>query len=278
MEAHRIRIDCPVCNTWSNITVDMPESPSSIIPIMIENGTICEHRFECYVDQNFVVRDAIPVYKVITPVMRQNFLYKKCEFPLHFKINLISFKINIYANIIAYLIKAVFSRKTLSIVMRKKAFLIPSLQYFIDFIFKDSFFYSIKLSEKLYRTRKEDIIIDLDNLSVVKDDENVLRKRALKFEVFLANSFYYENEEPLRAMLILQKEIQKVYSIAKSIEEFITVLKNKKIDILDIIQIIAKKEGIDIKDKIYIDYLVKIVEDYFLIEKLKICSNLGSII
>jgi hypothetical protein len=77
----------------------------------------------------------------------------------------------------------------------------------------------------------------------------------------IVEKFLAESDER-SSLIVLKNEIQKSYSLAEKVIEFINNYKGKEIQSKKIIDYLAKEENVNIKIP-YLRYLLDIVEHYF---------------
>jgi len=180
------------------------------------------------------------------------------------KIDLTIIKLNFSASLLAYLLKSILLKKGIVILSDQK-FLYSHMTNFVDYISSD-------LEEEVnlqiiprenYLENKKDYeeFIVLENNSVIQNEELILEGSDLNVERTIVQRFLSEFDEK-SSIIILKNEIQKAFTLAETLVEYIENFKGEEIQSKDLIDYLSEKR--DIKVKIpYLNFLLDIVENYF---------------
>ena len=266
----KIEIRCPSCGKRGFIEVSeekIKETSRGLLAINVSENIICKHSFVAYIDKNLEVRDCfmadfqieIPVLESAEPEEAEKAFDKE-------KFDLVLVKLNFPATSMAYLLKGLLSKQKLAIINDQK-FLESHLKSFIEYI-SEGLFESIMevIPREIYIENKKnyaDYII-LDENKIIQNEKQIVNNTELNVERTIIQKFLSEIDER-SSIIILRNELEKAYSLAKSIIELINNFEGKELQSKKIIDYLVKKHNIDIKIP-YLNFLLAIVYNYFGVE------------
>jgi hypothetical protein len=132
-------------------------------------------------------------------------------------------KININSEILIYIVHACLFRKNILVSIKKeKAFLIPELVNFIDYIFQKSFTGDILIKTKSqYKKNKQlyEGCIMMEEKDLVNETRKSINSNQLKYENEMIRVFYNGNEG-VTGVLDLKEKLEGIYILARYIYNF----------------------------------------------------------
>ncbi|MGQ4874654.1 MAG: hypothetical protein ACP6IY_11350 [Promethearchaeia archaeon] len=258
-----LKIQCPICNKKGiiSITENIKErSARGLIAIGIKVGSVCQHSFIIYLDNNFAIRD------YFIPDVQINIDQNQDQGVSIENIDLNLIKINLPIEMIIYILYAIFRKKKV-LIISDQYYLYDRIIYFFRYITENSFIpkISIKDTEKDIEKQFKDYLI-LKGTKIIKYFyKNRLDLKKLKEEKKIVQKFF-DTIDVKSALIILKNEIRKVYEIAKSIAEKIKQSEDKEhLRMKNLLEYIKNKYNFSISAN-YLDFILEIVKDYFDIE------------
>lgn len=233
--------------------------------INVSADIVCEHSFIAYIDRNLEVRDCfIADFQIELPELGSTEVAEPEEEFITDKIDLTIIKLNFSASLLAYLLKSIFLKKDI-IILSDQKFLYSHMTNFIDYIssdLKDEVNLKI-IPRETYLENKKDYkeFVVLENNTVIQNEESILEGSDLNVERTIVQRFLSEFDEK-SSIIILKNEIQKGFTLAETLVEYVENFTGEEIQSKDLIDYLSEER--DIKVKIpYLNFLLDIVENYF---------------
>jgi hypothetical protein len=141
--------------------------------------------------------------------------------------------------------------------------MVNNIYKFIEYITLNSFKANILvISGEQYDIYDIKDSIILDGNKIIKDDNDILNAKTLGVERSLVRKFLAEYE-PKPSLIYLQNGLQKAYELSKTVVDIVNNLKKKeKVYSKNVIEEIARIHSVKVQLP-YLDFLYKIVENYF---------------
>ncbi|TXT59136.1 MAG: hypothetical protein BAJALOKI3v1_1120001 [Promethearchaeota archaeon] len=263
----KVSLRCPECGKNGYIEVSEEELSNvsrGLLAVNVSENIICNHSFVAYVDKNLKIRDCFMAdFHIEIPELVSTQTVEAEEISKADKIDLVLIKLNLPATLIAYLLKSILLGQDI-LILNDQAYLYEHIQEFIEYITENSFDANFKIipREDYINNKKEyKNYIILEGNEIVNDKDNILSDKKLNVERTIVEKFLAESDER-SSLIVLKNEIQKSYSLAEKVIEFINNYKGKEIQSKKIIDYLAKEENVNIKIP-YLRYLLDIVEHYF---------------
>ncbi|MBA7591672.1 hypothetical protein ES708_33832 [subsurface metagenome] len=151
---------------------------------------------------------------------------------------------------------------------------------FFDYITRNSFETElVVISEDQYNSESYNDYIVFNRKDVIKDDDGIIDVKKLGVERALVQKFF-EEYEPIPSLIYLQNGLQKAYELSETIADIVKGLKKKEqVYSKKIIKDLSKIHNVKIQ-LTYLNFLFKIVENYFKIEvpkSSKVSNFLGTL-
>lgn len=266
----KVQLRCPECEKNGYIEVSKQELKNvsrGLLAVNISEEIICKHSFVAYLDKNLNVRDCfIADFHIEIPEMVSTEAVEAEEISKADKIDLVLIKLNMPASLIAYLLKGILLGQKI-LILNDQNYLYDHIREFINYITQNSFNTNFKIiprEEYINNKKQYKNYIILERNEIVNDKEEVLSEKKLNVERTVVEKFLAETDER-SSLIVLKNEIQKAYTLADKIIEFINNFKGKEIQSKKIIDYLSKEENIDIKIP-YLRFLLDIVEYYFKVD------------
>jgi hypothetical protein len=263
----KVSLRCPECGENGYIEVSEEELSNvsrGLLAVNVSEEIICKHSFVAYVDKNLKIRDCFMAdFHIEIPELVSTQTVEAEEISKADKIDLVLIKLNLPATLIAYLLKSILLGQEI-LILNDQNYLYEHIQEFIEYITENSFDTNFKIipREDYINNKKEyKNYVILEGNEIVNDKDNLLSDNKLNVERTIVEKFLAESDER-SSLIVLKNEIQKSYSLAEKIIEFINSYEGKEIQSKKIIDYLAKEENINIKIP-YLRYLLDIVEHYF---------------
>ncbi|MBD3211003.1 MAG: hypothetical protein GF311_00200 [Candidatus Lokiarchaeota archaeon] len=263
----KVSLRCPECGENGYIEVSEEELSNvsrGLLAVNVSEEIICKHSFVAYVDKNLKIRDCFMAdFHIEIPELVSTQTVEAEEISKADKIDLVLIKLNLPATLIAYLLKSILLGQEI-LILNDQNYLYEHIQEFIEYITENSFDTNFKIipREDYINNKKEyKNYVILEGNEIVNDKDNLLSDNKLNVERTIVEKFLAESDER-SSLIVLKNEIQKSYSLAEKIIEFINSYEGKEIQSKKIIDFLAKEENINIKIP-YLRYLLDIVEHYF---------------
>jgi len=266
----KIIIQCPSCKNKGHIDVSEEQLRNvkrGLLAINIPQGNVCEHTFITYLDKNLVIRDyfiADYQFQVVLPEIEALEEKKDVIIPEQYLTNLNLVKLNVSANLMAYLLKSIFIKKKI-LLLSEDSFLNNIILNFFEYLTQDTFDIDITfLSDEQYKqeSKKYKEYMVFDGTKIIRNVNKSINLKKLTIEKQIVQKFISEIDLN-SSLLYLKNDIQKVYFLAKSIVDIINnQYKNEKINILKINKNLEESHNTKINN-LYLEFLVEIVKNYF---------------
>lgn len=262
----KLEVRCPSCSNRGYIEVpeeEVVKAARGVFAVNVLEGVICEHSFVAYVDKNFAVRDTfIADFQLELPdiVPEQEIGPEIAEQLDLIDISLI--KLNFSASLLTHVIRALLFKKKIFLLFNQ-SYMVNNIYKFIEYITLNSFKANILvISGEQYDIYDIKDSIILDGNKIIKDDNDILNAKTLGIERSLVRKFLAEYE-PKPSLIYLQNGLQKAYELSKTVVDIVNNLKKKeKVYSKNVIEEIARIHIVKVQLP-YLDFLYKIVENYF---------------
>ncbi|MFX0073601.1 MAG: hypothetical protein ACFFAO_21190 [Candidatus Hermodarchaeota archaeon] len=267
----KILIRCPACKKTGFINVG-EESFKNVIrgllAVNIESKTICEHSFIVYLDRNFKLRDYfIADFKINIPEVTPLSDKKEISVPSSEIIDLDLIKLNISAILLTYVVKSILFKKKIILILEDD-FLYRHIINFFEYITQDTFEYDLSLiSKEEYNNNKKNYkdYMVFEGSRIVNNVNNTIQPKKLKVEKKIVQNFLTESQLST-SLILLKNEFRKTYVLSKTIVDFIdSHTDEEKINATKILENLEKTHNIKV-DRLYLNYLIEIVNNYFKIK------------
>ena len=269
----KVRIECPSCSEYKyiDITEDISEKNENsrgVFAINFSKHQICDHSFLAYVDRNWAVRDYfIADFQVKLPKLDKIDKFDIIV-PENETIDFYLIKINLNANVFTYILKSIFHKKKIAIILDDLRYVTrikDDIFNFFKFLTQDSFNTDISIINKeIYNKElkkyKKHIVFEGNEIRR-KNKINIDPKK-LKIEKKIVHQFMF-GSDLTTSLIFLKNEIKKAYFLSTLIVDFIRDFQKKgKVNILKILEYIENLQNIKISSP-YLDFLLEIVKNYF---------------
>ena len=264
----QIQIRCPSCHKNGIIEIDdnaLKNVTRGLLAIYVNTQMVCEHSFITYVDRNLKIRDYfIADFQFEIPQAVSIEKIKEEGIPESEKLNIGLIKLNLPAILITYILKSIFLKKKILIILEEE-FLYGHIINFFKYITQGAFITDISLISKEGYEQKSKNYKDymvFDGIEIIKNIKKAINPKKITIEKQIIHKFFINNDMN-SSLILLRNDIQKAYTFSKSIVEIInSQKKNEKINILKISK--ELEEMYDIKlNSMYLDFLIEIVKNYF---------------
>ncbi|TKJ26765.1 MAG: hypothetical protein CEE42_04095 [Promethearchaeota archaeon Loki_b31] len=279
----KIEVRCPSCAGRGFIEVSeekVGKVERGVFAVNVSEGIICEHSFVAYIDKNFMVRDTfITDFQLEVPdIIPKKSIEPKASAQLD-SINVSLIKLNLSASLIAYIIRAILHKRKIVLIF-DQLFMFDDVRRFFDYITRNSFETElVVISEDQYNSESYNDYIVFNRKDVIKDDDGIIDVKKLGVERALVQKFF-EEYEPIPSLIYLQNGLQKAYELSETIADIVKGLKKKEqVYSKKIIKDLSKIHNVKIQ-LTYLNFLFKIVENYFKIEvpkSSKVSNFLGTL-
>ncbi|MBA7662570.1 hypothetical protein ES703_70599 [subsurface metagenome] len=279
----KIEVRCPSCAGRGFIEVSeekVGKVERGVFAVNVSEGIICEHSFVAYIDKNFTVRDTfITDFQLEVPdIIPKKSIEPKASAQLD-SINVSLIKLNLSASLIAYIIRAILHKRKIVLIF-DQLFMFDDVRRFFDYITRNSFETElVVISEDQYNSQSYNDYIVFNRKDVIKDDDGIMDVKKLGVERALVQKFF-EEYEPIPSLIYLQNGLQKAYELSETIADIVKGLKKKEqVYSKKIIKDLSKIHNVKIQ-LTYLNFLFKIVENYFKIEvpkSSKVSNFLGTL-
>ncbi|MBN1214585.1 MAG: hypothetical protein JXA99_04000 [Candidatus Lokiarchaeota archaeon] len=263
----KVEVRCPSCEKIGFIKISEDKFANinrGLLAINIAEKLICEHSFIVYVDKNLIVRDCfIADFHIKIPELDTSEELNDNALLDVNKIDLVILRLNFSASIFAYILRCLFLKKKM-VFISKETFLFKHLKSLIKYITLNNFDYSIEIihTDDFFKNMdKYSEYIILEGNKIIQDKDKIINPKDLKVERTIIQKFLSENDK-LSSILILRKEIETSYRLAKSVVDFVNTYKGKEIQSKEIIDHLFREFKIEVTIG-YLDYIIKIVENAF---------------
>lgn len=241
----------------------MEKATRGVFAVNVSEGITCEHSFVAYIDKNLTIRDTfIADFQLELPEIISQQVKEPETSPQLESIDVSLIKLNLTASLLVNIIRAIFFRKMVLILIEQK-FMVDQIHNFFDYITKNSFETSILVkSEEQYQPESFKDYIVLKNNQILQDNDDILNPKKISIERTIVRKFLGEYEL-IPSITYLQNGIQKSYELSKTIVERVKNLKKKQTLIsIKVIEEIANVHNVKIQLP-YLEFLYEIVENYF---------------
>ena len=221
-----VKLRCPICKKLGYIKIvgNSQVKSNGLITVNVSKDLICEHTFIAYIDGNLVARDCVVAdFCVDSNDISPNQEIKKVEEEQENLIDASIIKYNIPLPTLAYILKAVFYKKKIALVL-EETYLYDKILNFFTFITQDNFKIDISIMSKDDYTPYINLIDDyivLDRISIIRDKNKILNSKNLLKEKKIIAKFIDERDSIMSA-IILKNELNKIYSYVTKIVEIIS--------------------------------------------------------
>ena len=262
----KLEVRCPSCSNRGYIEVpeeEVVKAARGVFAVNVLEGVICEHSFVAYVDKNFAVRDTfIADFQLELPdIVPEQEIGPDIAQQLDL-IDISLIKLNFSASLLTHVIRALLFKKKIFLLFNQ-SYMVDNIYKFIEYITLNSFKANILvISGEQYDIYDIKDSIILDGNKIIKDDNDILNAKTLGVERSLVRKFLAEYE-PKPSLIYLQNGLQKAYELSKTVVDIVNNLKKKeKVYSKNVIDEIARLHDVRIQLP-YLDFLYKIVENYF---------------
>ena len=262
----KLEVRCPSCSNRGYIEVpeeEVVKAARGVFAVNVLEGVICEHSFVAYVDKNFAVRDTfIADFQLELPdIVPEQEIGPEIAQQLDL-IDISLIKLNFSASLLTHVIRALLFKKKIFLLFNQ-SYMVNNIYKFIEYITLNSFKANILvISGEQYDIYDIKDSIILDGNKIIKDDNDILNAKTLGVERSLVRKFLAEYE-PKPSLIYLQNGLQKAYELSKTVVDIVNNLKKKeKVYSKNVIEEIAKIHSVKVQLP-YLDFLYKIVENYF---------------
>jgi hypothetical protein len=262
----KLEVRCPSCSNRGYIEVPEEEvikAARGVFAVNVMEGVICEHSFVAYVDKNFAVRDTfIADFQLELPdIVPEQEIGPEIAQQLDL-IDISLIKLNFSASLLTHVIRALLFKKKIFLLFNQ-SYMVNNIYKFIEYITLNSFKANILvISGEQYDIYDIKDSIILDGNKIIKDDNDILNAKTLGVERSLVRKFLAEYE-PKPSLIYLQNGLQKAYELSKTVVDIVNNLKKKeKVYSKNVIEEIARIHYVKVQLP-YLDFLYKIVENYF---------------
>lgn len=261
-------IQCPICQKKGKL--DVPEellknAERGLLAINISEDIICEHSFMAYVDKNLAVRDYfVADFKVEIPQLSTIEKVQHTTIPEKDIKEMDLIKLYLHAISIAYLMKSILIKQKIVLIFEQK-FLYNHIFNFVNYITQDSFEVNLlimTMEEYNANKKKYKDAFVINSTNVIRNPKKINLKK-LNVEKQIIKDFLSRIDLNY-AYIVLKNEFQKAYELSKSMVSLIEEERKTKktFNILEIKLNVEKEYNIKI-NKLYLNFLIEIIEKYF---------------
>ncbi len=262
----KIQVQCPKCSKIGYINVgdeNLENIETGLLAIEIAKNFICEHFFVVYIDKNGDVRNYCMAdfqLEVKQSVKEGHQLDQQIE-----DLDLFLIKINIFPQILTYMIKAIVLRKSI-LIITKDSLLDKHIVKFFDYITQDSFELNLTVIT-IEKYKKMEVNNDFD---IIFQGNKIIRNKSSQFsleeldtEESIVQKFLQE-EDLTTGLVVLKNELTKLFEVAKFIIQLIKEKeeRKKKINPKKVVKQIDKNYNLTLSTK-YLDLVYSIIQNYF---------------
>ncbi len=247
-----ILIRCPTCSIQDRISIEeesVKDVKRGLLAVNIEKDMICGHSFIVYIDKNLHVRNYfVADFQISVPEKAQELDINVNAETLSNLIDVALLKMKITPTSLTYIIRAIFFKKKIVLIIEED-FLKWHIDNFFKFITKNSFDVDISIILDVNyqdKNREYNNYVIIRNNEIIKDDDNIINPKHLKFEKRIIEKFYEENDA-MSSLIILKNEIFRVFDDSINIGDLIkNILKLINIEEdVNRSEIITSKKTID---------------------------------
>lgn len=264
-----IAIKCPLCSKKGVISIEedlIKNSSRGLLSVHIANDIICKHTFTAYIDKNLQVRDYFFVdFSVKLPEISLIENLEQQSVPIKEIIDVDLIKLNIPAITLTYIIKSIFLKQKIVLISNQE-FLYHHIEKFFEYITQNSFEMDFSLiNSDDYKNNKKsykDAMV-FDSNKIIRNNKNLINPKKLDIEKKIVERFYSESQLGY-SYIVLKNEIFKAYELSKQIIQEIEGVKKSgnQPNILTIQNEVEKVYKAKI-DKLYLKFLIEIIDNYF---------------
>ncbi len=265
----KVRIDCPSCKKFSKIEVSfdaIKDARRGVLAVNISADIICQHSFIAYIDKELNVRDYfISDFKIELPEISSIEKVRREKVPKRAVVDIDLIKLNIPAMQLTYILKSIFSKQKIVIVLDYE-FLYDHILNFFKYITQGSFETDILIrTNEIYKKEKKKYKKSMvfQSYKILNNVKKTINPKNLAIEKQIVNRFFTQHESEY-SYILLKNEIQKAYELSKKIVEFIKDCKekNENVNILKIRLQVEKIYLIKIS-RLYLIFLINIAKNYY---------------
>ncbi len=268
-----INLKCPNCQKLKRsvnvLDILFKNSKKSLLAIYINEGFMCDHHFQVYINKNGKVRST---QEIDIQFEKANVIKTTLIDLDDLDINKIKFHIPvkcmaqiIWSVLLDQKIVLLFKSSDIPFLDFEDPFIINQIHKLFKYITQINFDYKLSLiTEKNYKDEqlKYDDYIVLFGDHIINDPHKILKMDEIKIVYEFVSAFYKEEVEII-AVNILKKELDRTYELTKYIINFLDEnQESKKLFIHDIESFLNEKYNIKIKE-IGIKYLLQIIVNYY---------------
>lgn len=263
----KINIQCPICSKTNTIEVSeklIKNVPSGLLVVNIAQNLVCEHSFIAYLDKNLAVRDYFTAdFQIEIPETVPVEAFENMKIPERERVNIDLIKLNIQPLLLTHVLKAIFSKKK-AVIIFDDAFLGEHFLNFLKEITEGTFKFNVSIiaKEDYKRNKKKykDSMV-FEKLEIYRNLDKIIDPKKMKVEKQIVINFLTESET-IYSYIKLRNEINKAYSLSKSIaeyaENFDEIGKEKHVDVHDNSIIANILDNVVNKDK----FIANIISDF----------------
>ncbi|MFW9988995.1 MAG: hypothetical protein ACFFC3_10090 [Candidatus Odinarchaeota archaeon] len=264
----KLNIICPKCSKNRFLTINKDQiqfKDSGLFSLNIDENFTCEHSYIAYLDRQFNIRDYFNFdYDIELPEIIPEEEPEKVVDELAPSYDFDIVKMNLTANIITIIIKAIISKKPILIIREKNIYYDNIIPFFKE-ITKRLFEFEMELipkdEYKKFKSKYKRYIV-LDTSTVLKNPYDFIDIKKLKIEKRIINTFIDAPDASV-GITQLRNHIKNARDLARIICEFIENQEmNQNIYIESIVDHISFIRGTKITPQ-YLDFLMEIVNEYF---------------
>ncbi|MFX1394555.1 MAG: hypothetical protein ACFFAH_13400 [Promethearchaeota archaeon] len=266
---NKVKIKCPSCSKTGNIEISpniLKNSLRGLLAINVARDIVCDHSFIVYIDKNLSIRDYfVADFKIELPQMSLDEIGKADKLPSTDIVDIDLIKLNIPAILLTYILKSIFLKQKI-VIIDDQEFLHHHFTNFFKYITQNSFETYIKIiTDEKYKNNKKEYKDSMvfDNITILRNVKKLINPKRLFIEKQMVSRFVSEGDLEY-SYIILKNDILKAFEFSKEIVNFINECKEKNvsINILEKSAQLEKEYKIKIS-RIYLDFLIDIVENYF---------------
>jgi hypothetical protein len=264
----RILIQCPSCSEKGYIEISDEEFkniPRGLLAVNIINNLICQHSFIAYIDKNLNIRDYfLADFHIEVPEIVPPDEIEEKEVPGTDLIDVFFIKINLPAKLITYILKSIFLKKKIAIIL-EQSLLKNYIHNLFNFTTQYTFTTDISIISKEEYKKDKKIYKEymvFEGNKILNNFNNIIDPNKLKVERQIVKKFLSEPDSII-SLIILKNEIHKVYTLSKTIADFVNNYKEKhKLSSKIIVDYISKVYNI-VLSNIHFNFSIEIAKNYF---------------
>ena len=268
--ARFVDVRCPICKKLGRIKLNSNNRKTSgrgLFAVDVLKGIVCEHAFITYIDRNFMVRDTFTADFLVSVPENNNQQYHEIENVNKEFLDISLIKLNIPKVTLAYMLKAMFYKKKIAFILEDCS-LYDHILNFFRYLTKNSFIIDISMMSiedyTPYINLTEDYVV-INQDKVIRDKNHILIIKKNSEEMRMAENFLSE-KNLITSSIVLKNEITKAYIYSLKIVEYLENYKNlRSKSFKNLMKYLHRKHKISIKTN-YLEFLLKIVENYFGVE------------